>query len=93
MKNIMGLIQNLKLTTDNDGSFFIYNSNGMLLNPSDRTRRRKLYAEYKSITTGFNNLDGSEDIFWEIPKNNSMLTPIIRNDNIYEYSYNSDDKK
>ena len=93
MKNIMGLVQNLKLTTDNDGSFFIYNSNGMLLNPSDRTRRRKLYAEYKSITTGFNNLDGSEDIFWEIPKNNSMLTPIIRNDTIYEYSYNSDDKK
>lgn len=93
MKNIMGLVQNLKLTTDNDGSFFIYNSNGMLLNPSDRTKRRKLYAEYKSITTGFNNLDGSEDIFWEIPKNNSMLTPIIRNDNIYEYSYNSDDKK
>lgn len=92
MKNIAGLVQNLKLTTDNDGSFFIYNSNGMLLNPSDRTRRRKLYAEYKSITTGFNDLDGSEDIFWEIPKSNSMLTPIIRNDS-YEYLYNFDEGK
>lgn len=76
----LDLIEALQLVVDNDpnyglhGTYYVYNSDGQIINSNDATRTRIITASFNTLITGNDEFDEAiQSIRWYFPVNQTMI--------------------